>query len=275
MIRRIPNATGVRILFFGDLTGPLALAELTHRLPGWRRERAIDAVIVNAENAVVSRSDDPRRGFGMSAEAVDALLASGVDVITGGNHSWDTPDAAAVLSRDRVIRPLNVGSDLPGKGFAEIDAAGRRLAVINLMGTSATGGRYPVINPISSFDMLGLGHADVVVDFHSDLVTEKQAFAHAVDGRAIAVLGTHTHEPSLLLHRLARGTFFVADTGMVGPQGGVQGIGADFYVREMRGEVPAGPFRLADGPLFFGGVLITVGKNGENRIERFSVAGEA
>ena len=275
MIQRFPNATGVRILFFGDLTGPIARAELVRRLPQWRRDQRIDTVIVNAENSVVSRTDDPRRGFGMSVQSVDALLAGGVDVITGGNHSWDAPDAAAALSRDRVIRPLNMTGDLPGKGYVEIETAGGRLTVINLIGASALGGRYPVTNPLSSFDMLGLNHSDVIVDFHSELVTEKQAFAYAVDGRAIAVLGTHTHEPSLLLHRLAGGTFFVADTGMVGPEGGVQGIGAEFYVREMRGTSPAGPFALADGPLFFGGVLITTGKNEENRIERFPASAGA
>lgn len=269
MVLGTPNATVVRILFFGDLTGPEALAALTRHLPEWRHEDRVDVVIVNAENAVVSRTDDPRRGFGMSVKAVDALLAAGVDVITGGNHSWDTPDASGALGCARVIRPLNVRSDLPGKGLVEIDAAGERLAVVNLMGTSATSGRYPVANPLATFESLSIGHANVIVDFHSESVTEKQTFAHAIDGRAVAVLGTHTHEPSLLLHRLPRGTLFVADTGMVGPLDGVQGIAPDFYVREMRGEMPAGPFSLARGRLFIGGMLIETRKNGEHHIERF------
>ena len=259
----------MRILFFGDLTGPDALAALARHLPEWRQEDKVDVVIVNAENAAVSRTDDPRRGFGMSVNAVDALLAAGVDVITGGNHSWDTPDAAGALARAQVIRPLNVGSDLPGKGFVEIVAAGEPLAVVNLMGASATGGRYPVANPLISFESLGIGHANVIVDFHSESVTEKQAFAHAIDGQAIAVLGTHTHEPSLLLHRLPRGTLFVADTGMVGPLDGVQGMTPEFYVREMRGVNPAGPFTLAKGRLFIGGMLIEARKNGGHHIERF------
>ena len=245
------------------------MVALARRLPTWRNEHRIDAVIVNAENAVVSRSDDPRRGFGMSTAAVDALLGSGVDVITGGNHSWDAPDAAAALAHARVIRPLNVGSDLPGKGFVEIAAGGGRLTIVNLMGASATGGRYPVANPLAAFEALRLGHSDVIVDFHSESVTEKQTFAHAVDGRAIAVVGTHTHEPSLLLHRLARGTLFVADTGMVGPLDGVQGIAPGYYVREMRGEIPSEPFTLAVGRLFIGGVLIETRADGTRRMERF------
>ena len=245
------------------------MVALARRIPAWRKEHRIDAVIVNAENAVVSRTDDPRRGFGMSAVAVDTLLGSGVDVITGGNHSWDTPDAAAALSRSQVIRPLNVGSDLPGKGSIEINNARGRLAVVNLMGASATSGRYPVANPLAAFDALKLGHSDVIVDFHSESVTEKQTFAYAVDGRAVAVVGTHTHEPSLLLHRLAHGTLFVADTGMVGPLDGVQGIAPGFYVREMRGETSSEPFTLAVGPLVIGGVLIETRANALHHIERF------
>jgi 2',3'-cyclic-nucleotide 2'-phosphodiesterase len=268
LIRAASNATAVRILFFGDLTGPRALAMLTRSLPQWRREEHVDAVIVNAENAVISRSDDPQRGFGMSAGSVDALLAAGVDVITGGNHSWDTADAAVALSRAQVIRPLNVGADLPGKGIVEIGTLSGTLAVVNLMGTSATGGRYQTGNPLGAFEALRLEHASVIVDFHSESVAEKQAFAHAVDGRAIAVLGTHTHEPSLLLHRLPRGTFFVADSGMVGPQGGVQGIAPGYYVRAMRGD-PPGSFALAEGELFVGGLLIEVSEKGKYRIARF------
>jgi 2',3'-cyclic-nucleotide 2'-phosphodiesterase len=266
-----PNAPAMRVLFFGDITGPRAVTALTLALPRWRRAHRIDAVIANAENAVVSRTDDPRLGFGMDTNAVARLLEAGVDVITGGNHSWDTPDAATALDSARVLRPHNVFGTLPGKGVIEFASDAGSLAVVNLMGASAAGERYTISNPLAAFDALHLPDVPVIVDFHSESVTEKQTFAHAVDGRAAAVLGTHTHEPSSILHRLPKGTFFVEEVGMVGPDGGVQGISPAFFVREMRDFKEPHHFELADGKLLLGAVLLEIGGT-QTLIERFAPA---
>ena len=207
----------------------------------------------------MSRTDDPRLGFGMDTHAVTTLLEAGVDVITGGNHSWDTVDADEALDSARVLRPHNVFGALSGKGVIELETAAGALVVVNLMGASAAGERYTINTPLAAFDALQLPSAPVIVDFHSESVTEKQAFAHAVDGRVAAVLGTHTHEPSALLHRLPKGTLFVADVGMVGPDGGVQGIAPDFFIHEMREFKEPHHFDLAAGPLLLGAVLLEVG----------------
>jgi len=265
------NAPGMRVLFFGDVTGPRAVNALSNALPRWRRAYRIDTVIANAENAVVSRTDDPRLGFGMDTAAVTALLDAGVDVITGGNHSWDSPDAEAALDSARVLRPHNVFGTLPGKGVIDLASAAGRIVVLNLMGASAAGHRYTVSNPLAAFDALTLPKAPVIVDFQSESVTEKQTFAYAVDGRAAAVLGTHTHEPTSILHCLPKGTFFVADVGMVGPDGGVQGIASDFFIHEMREFKEPHHFDLADGPLLLGAVLLEIGGT-KNSIERFAPA---
>jgi 2',3'-cyclic-nucleotide 2'-phosphodiesterase len=105
----------------------------------------------------------------------------------------------------------------------------------------------------------------VLVDFHAERIVEKRTFAHAIDGRAALVVGTHTHEPTLLLERFPGGTFFVGDAGMCGPSRGVVGMGPDYYVRRMRNLSPRG-FTLADGPLQIGAVLLDVAAG---RIERF------
>ena len=271
MAEASPKTAGMRVLFFGDITGPRAVAALANALPRWRQNHRIDAVVGNAENAVVSRTDDPRLGFGMDSTAVKTLLEAGVDVITGGNHSWDTPDAAAALESARVLRPHNVFGTLPGKGVIELESEAGTLIVVNLMGASAAGKRYTVSNPLAAFDALALPHATVLVDFHSESVTEKQTFAHAVDGRAAAVLGTHTHEPSVIMHRLPKGTFFVADVGMVGPDGGVQGIAPDYYIHEMHEFKEPHHFDLAAGELLLGAVLLEIGV-ARTSIERFAPA---
>ncbi|MBV8222025.1 MAG: YmdB family metallophosphoesterase [Candidatus Eremiobacteraeota bacterium] len=260
----------MRVLFFGDVTGPRAVVALSESLPGWRRDHRIDAVIANAENATLSHGEDPRTGFGMSAKAVETLLEGGVDVITGGNHSWDASDCDRVLDSARVLRPLNVVGALAGRGVARLECAAGPFTIVNLMGDSASGERYTVANPLAAFDALALADARVIVDFHSESVTEKQTFAYAVDGRAAAVIGTHTHEPALLMHQLPRGTAFVADAGMVGPLGGVQGIAADFFIHEMREFREPHQFVLAHGALALGAVLIEIGQDGRTSAQRFA-----
>ncbi len=260
----------MRVLFFGDITGPDAVAALCRHIPGWRRDHGVDAVVANAENAVVSHPVDPRTGFGMDAHAVEALLEAGVDVITGGNHSWDAPDRESVLDSARVLRPHNVVGALAGHGVVEFTAGSQTLTIVNVMGESAAGRRYTVSNPLASFEALSLPHPRVLIDFHSESVTEKQTFAHAVDGKVAAVLGTHTHEPTSLLHKLARGTLFVAEVGMVGPLGGVQGIAPDFFVREMREFREPHHFELARGALALGAVLLEIGDDGVNSVSRFA-----
>jgi len=260
----------MRVLFLGDVVGAHALVTLAHALPVWRRDHGFDVVIANAENATVSRDDDPRRGFGMSMKAIETLLEAGVDIITGGNHSWDAPDCDSALDSARVLRPHNVVGALAGRGVAQFTAAGQTLTIINLMGASAAGERYTVSNPLAAFEALELRDRNVIVDFHSDSVTEKQTFAHAVDGRVSAVIGTHTHEPSLLVQTLPHGTVFVADAGMVGPQGGVQGIDPLFYVHEMSGFREPHSFELARGLLFVGGIALDITADGTATGERFA-----
>ncbi|HVA37111.1 MAG TPA: YmdB family metallophosphoesterase [Candidatus Dormibacteraeota bacterium] len=257
----------MRVLFFGDVVGIEAVRHLAARIPQWRREAAADLVIANAENAVVSRPESVQRGFGTSDEAVDLLLGAGVDVLTGGNHSWDAPDADRVLRRPRVLRPMNLLEDLPGTGIERLVRAGRRVAVVNLIGRSAAHPHITARDPVEAFASLSFEDDElVIVDFHAEMVTEKHAFAFAADGQAAAVVGTHTHEPSLLMHRLPLGTLFCADAGMNGPSGGIVGIAHEVFVRRLRG-ADAGPFALAGGPFQLGAVLMDLGD--EPRMERF------
>jgi metallophosphoesterase (TIGR00282 family) len=260
----------MRVLFLGDIVGAHALVELARALPVWRRDHRFDAVVANAENVTVSRDDDPRRGFGMSKKAIETLFEAGVDIITGGNHSWDAPDCDSALDSARVLRPHNVVGALAGRGVAQLTMATRTVTVINLMGASAAGERYTVSNPLAAFEALELVDRTVIVDFHSDSVTEKQTFAHAVDGRVSAVIGTHTHEPSLLVHTLPRGSVFVADAGMVGPEGGVQGMDPAFYIHEMSEFREPHSFELARGALFIGGIALDIAADGTAIGERFS-----
>jgi 2',3'-cyclic-nucleotide 2'-phosphodiesterase len=260
-----------RVLFLGDVVGPVAVDYVCDRMPALRERHGVDLVVVNAENA---RRSGPhiRTGFGLSIKVAERLLESGVDVITGGNHSWDgeMAEVEKALAHPRVLRPYNMPDDVPGRGVLQLSVSGADFTVVNLMSKTAVAEPDPLfcrwlteprhVEPVwpawQSIDRSGA----VIVDFHGLSINEKQSFAHAVDGTAAAVLGTHTHEPTLPLHLLAGGTALVTDVGMTGATGGVIGIDPAHWVAEIRGEDSGAlpPYRIASGPVAMGAVLLTV-----------------
>ena len=246
----------MRALFIGDVVGSEAVAYLVARVPRLRAELALDVVVADAENCSPT-------GIGMTVDAVERLVAAGVDVVTAGNHAFDGPELAGVLALPRVLRPLNMADGVLGRGSITIDVGGEPLTVLVLADREtlalapavAAFGRRPW-DAWSATDRPGT----VIVDYHAQSDMEKQAFAHAVDGSAAAVIGTHTHEPTLPLHLLPCGTALVTDVGMTGPTGGIEGFDAARYVEIVRGtpREAAPPVRVAGGPIVLGAVLLDV-----------------
>jgi metallophosphoesterase (TIGR00282 family) len=256
------------VLFIGDVVGPAAVAYLVDRVPRLRSELGVDAVVANAENCGPA-------GIGMSVELVCALLAAGVDVVTSGNHAFDGPEVERVLDLPSVLRPLNLAEGVLGRGAITIDVGGEPLTVLVLADRDALAlapsvaafGRRPW-DAWTALERPGT----VIVDYHAQSDIEKQAFAHAVDGSAAAVLGTHTHEPTLPLHLLPGGTALVTDVGMTGPSGGIEGFDAARFVEMTRG-TPRGaapPVRVADGPIVLGAVLLEIAGGRTTAIRRLT-----
>jgi hypothetical protein len=244
----------VNVLFLGDIVGPAAAAHVSAWAPSARREYDVDFVVANAENVLVS-GPDPTNGFGMSVELVETLFRGGVDVVTSGNHAWDGPEAERVLAHPGVLRPLNLPPGRAGQGVATVESDDKRLTVVNLADAGAIADALPPYPVWRALDLAG----PVLVDFHGGFFDQKVAFAHAVDGQAAAVLGTHTHEATLPLHLLPGGCAFVADVGMVGPTGGWGGIDPAGIVARMTGAAdPLPPLALATGPLTIGAVLLHI-----------------
>lgn len=246
----------MNIVFVGDVVGPEAARYLAGRLPGLKREHAADLVVANAENCAPS-------GAGMTAELVELLFGAGVDIITGGNHSWDGPEAEEILRHPRVLRPHNVPEDIPGKGIAYFQAGGETATVLNLADadalrfTDAVGGKtLPLWTSWLAADRRGA----TIVDLHAEHVINKQVFAHAVDGEAAAVFGTHTHDPTLNLRVLTGGTALVTDVGMTGPSAGVMGFQPGNFVQGFKNGNPFDPPPPVPigGPMELGAVLLSV-----------------
>lgn len=253
----------MRLLFVGDVVGPEAVSYLVARLPGLRREHGLDLVVVNAENADLS-GREVERGFGMSGATIERLMGAGVDVVTSGNHAWDRDDAEAVLARPRVLRPHNLPPGLAGTGLASVAVGGETVSVLNLADAEAIASARP---PYPAW-LAAAPAGTVIVDFHGGSLEQKVGFAHAVDGRVAAVLGSHTHEATLALHRLPGGTAFVADVGMTGPLGGWGGMDAAHAVARVRGEPEPAGTMLAGGPMVLGAVLLEIAGGRTTAIKR-------
>jgi 2',3'-cyclic-nucleotide 2'-phosphodiesterase len=246
----------MNVLIVGDIVGPGAVAYLARRLPGLRRDYYLDLVVANAENCAVT-APTPYEGFGMTVELVERLLESGVDVVTSGNHGWDGPEAVAVHRHPRVLRPFNLPEDVIGKGILTLEVGGETVTVLNLGSKTAV---MPNALPLYGSLRVADPRGTVIIDLHGDSAWEKMEFATAVDGSVAAVLGTHTHEPTMNLHLLPGGTALVVDVGMTGPAGSPGGFPLTHFAAEMKGEDPVDlpPFRLATGPDVLGAVVLRI-----------------
>jgi metallophosphoesterase (TIGR00282 family) len=259
-----------KLLFIGDITGQVALDYLEVRLPALIADHQPDFIVANDENeAITSHPLSPGR-CGMTPEGVARLFALGVDVITGGNHSWDGPYGRTIHDDPRILRPMNFGTHAPGRGSTIIEKAGVRLGVINLVSRTALTGADAPFEFFERQMQIWDNQVDaVLVDFHGESVTEKQTFAWAVDGQATAVLGTHTHVATLDTRILPHGTAYVTDVGMTGPSGGMQGYDPALFANMMRLRLPSDdPYQLASGPVELGAVLVEFEGRHTTRIER-------
>lgn len=260
------------LLFVGDVVGDAGLDYLAQHLPGLVSRFDVDFVVVNGENMAITHAPRSMGHCGYTPEGVRRLFDLGVDVITGGNHSWDGPHAAEVHADPRVLRPLNYGDKAPGAGAIVVERDGVRLAVMNLVSRTALA---RADDALAAFDSQmrawGGQHDLVLVDFHGESVSEKLTFAFAVAGRASAVLGTHTHVQTNDTRILPGGTAYVSDVGMTGPGDGMQGYQPELFVQMAATRMPGtAPFAYAEGPVELGAVVVRFEAGRAVSIERVS-----
>jgi metallophosphoesterase (TIGR00282 family) len=209
----------VRVLFVGDVVGKVGRRMLAENLRRAQSEVGADFTVVNVENAA--------GGFGLTGTVWEDLARLSVDVYTSGNHIWDKKETAALLdSEPRLLRPANYPAGNPGRGWCTaVSKGGVPVAVVNLQGlTFMTAIESPFRAADRILDEIAGQARVVIVDFHAEATSEKQAFAWYLDGRVSAVLGTHTHVPTADERVLPRGTAAITDVGMTGPYEGVIGF---------------------------------------------------
>ncbi|HET7702607.1 MAG TPA: TIGR00282 family metallophosphoesterase [Candidatus Limnocylindrales bacterium] len=243
-----------RILMIGDLIGSPGRHAVDRILPELRDERGIDFVTANGENVA--------GGMGLTPSTAEAIFASGVDVITSGNHIWDKREIYPYLdANERVLRPHNYGTHgVPGRGWGVYHAHdGTEVAVINLQGRTYM---QQIENPFTDADDLLDGSSEPlprvrIVDFHCELTSEKNAMGLHLDGRVSAVVGTHTHVVTGDERILPGGTAYQTDLGMTGPVWSVIGFDPATVLPRFINALPT-RFAVGDGPVVFNAAQIDI-----------------
>jgi len=239
-----------RILFVGDVVGGLGRRTLLALLPGLRAAHNPTFVVVNGENAA--------GGLGITPRIADELFGAGVDVITLGNHAYHRREIFAYLdAHEHILRPANYLAAQPGHGHTIVERDQIRLGVVNLSGNVFLQAGRPAFSEADSLLARLEGRCDhVLIDMHAETTSEKVGLGWYLDGRATAVVGTHTHVPTNDARVLPKGTAYITDVGMTGPRGGVIGVKKEQAIESLRTHMRT-PFETSDDDPWLMGVLIT------------------
>jgi metallophosphoesterase (TIGR00282 family) len=260
----------MKILFIADIFAKPGREIVRRGLPPLVEQHGIDFVIANVENSAA--------GFGVTGDIADTILEYGIDVMTSGNHIWDKKEVLDYIPRQpKLLRPANFPAGVPGRGaYLGRTRTGEPVGVVNVMGRVFM---TPIDDPfavaVREIETLRAKTRVIIVDFHAEATSEKIAMAWHLDGRATAVLGTHTHVQTADERVLPRGTACLTDVGMTGPHDSIIGVTTEAALNRFLTGMPA-KFEAATGPARLNAVIITAdpatGK--ATQIERLNMSAE-
>ena len=245
----------MRVLFLGDVVGRSGRDAVIEHLPKLRKRYALDFVVVNGENAA--------GGFGITEQILMELLDAGADVVTTGNHAFDQRETLVFIERhDRLLRPLNFPQGTPGKGAGLFKTrTGADILVVNAQGRVFMADLDDPFRAVErEIEACGLkrGADAILIDFHAEATSEKEALAHFVDGRTSAVIGTHTHVPTADEQILRNGTAYISDAGMCGDFDSVLGMEKEEPLTRFLTKIPWERFTPSLGEATLCGLAVDV-----------------
>jgi metallophosphoesterase (TIGR00282 family) len=241
----------MRILFIGDIFGRPGRDIARQAVPALIERESLDFVIGNVENAAA--------GFGITGDIAETILGYGVDAMTTGNHVWDKKEVLEYIAgQPRLLRPANFPAAAPGRGsYLARTRTGEPIGIVNVMGRIFM---QPLDDPfavvVREIEALRAKARVVIVDFHAEATSEKLAMGWYLDGRATAVLGTHTHVQTADERILPKGTAYMTDVGMTGPHDSIIGVTTDVALSRFLTGLPA-KFDPASGPGRLNAAIIT------------------
>jgi len=238
-------------LLLGDVVGQPGCRALFMGLPQLIKRLRTDLVVLNGENA--------DEGFGLTESLARQFFSLGVHVITTGNHIWQREEILPFLDKDqRILRPANYPSQVPGHGHTLVTVGGLDVAVVNLQGRHQM---VPIDCPFQTgaaiVDKLRKKTKVVLIDFHAESAQEKEALALHLDGKVSVVVGTHTHVQTADEKILPKGTGYITDLGLSGPLGGVIGSDPNIAIERQLTQIPLRN-QILDAPSYLQGVVCTI-----------------
>ena len=243
----------MKILFLGDIVGDTGFKSVKKNLPNIISAKGIDFVCVNGENAATD-------GVGLTENIANELFNAGVDVITTGNHVWDQKEIYEFIkTENKLLRPLNMSGDLPGKGFSVYTSKKKlKVGVLNLMGNvfmKKCDDVFKIASEFISKKKISKDYDFLIVDFHGEITSEKMAIGNLFDGYATLVVGTHTHVPTNDARVLKNGTSYITDAGMCGDYNSVIGMDAQNSINKFLKKEASKHFP-ANGDASLSGVVV-------------------
>ena len=241
----------VNILFLGDVIGDPGRKALFLSLSSLIKEKDLDFVVVNGENAA--------GGFGVNAEVTGKLYSYGVDCITTGNHVWRNKDVFSIIDDDhRLIRPANYPGGTPGRGWAVLEKNGVKIGVLNLLcRVFMEPLECPFRTARKEVANIRKQTKIVIVDLHGEATSEKMAMGWYLDGTVSAVIGTHTHVATCDARVSPQGTAYITDVGMTGPVDSILGVQPELVIERFLTRMP-NRFEVASGAAVLQAVLLDI-----------------
>jgi metallophosphoesterase (TIGR00282 family) len=245
----------MRILFIADVVGKPGRRGLAAAMPVLRELHSPGLVVVNAENSA--------GGVGVTESSAKDLFKIGADVLTLGNHAYRHRDVYEYLDREpRIVRPANYAIGNPGRGTTVVEAGGMKVGVLNLSGqVHLNVARNAFHTADAELGRLEDEADAVFVDFHAEVTSEKVAMGWHLDGRAAAVVGTHTHVPTADARVLPGGTAVLTDAGMTGSRNGIIGVKREQAIEGFLTQMPV-RFETAEENVWINGAVIKVNEKG-------------
>ncbi len=245
----------MRFLFLGDVVGRSGREALARELPRLRERWQLDFVVVNGENSA--------GGFGITEKILVEFLDAGADAVTLGNHSFDQKETLVYIERQgRLVRPVNYPDGTPGRGAGLYEARnGAQVLVINALGRvfmTEMDCPFRRIDQELAACPLGAGADAIIVDFHAEATSEKQAMGAHLDGRVSVVVGTHTHTPTSDDRVLPGGTAYQSDAGMCGDYESVLGMTKEEPLNRFLTRIPSSRFEPAMGESTVCGLAVDI-----------------
>jgi metallophosphoesterase (TIGR00282 family) len=242
----------MKVLFIGDIVGKVGRRAMKEGLAPLVDRLKIDFVIANAENAA--------GGFGITETVAAEIFSLGVNILTSGNHIWDKRDSIPfILEEKRLLRPANYPAEVPGQGSVVAETpSGEKVAVLNLSGRVFMKNLdCPFMTVERMLPTIKEQTDVIIIDFHAEATSEKNAFGWFLDGQVSAVIGTHTHVQTADEKILPGGTAYITDVGMTGPVNSIIGVRKELIIQKFLTQMPV-RFETAKGETMMSCVVMDI-----------------